>query len=401
MGSLVGAAMIGGAGKGLQRTAESMRETRMQDDDQAHQLQVQRQRDKAARIAATTRSTHEIGMADAQYRRDIGMADSKNKLDLAAADLFNERELAAASLRYGQDVSLLETDIDFKAWKVNADNESDEFQTMFGKFLQASSGAAGTSGSAGDWKVDYVQELTPDGLVTTMKSSHPSGITMEQVGDKMLYVGNPELRDEGLAPFDDPNLQAQVEKTLWDELAKGNDTGQRFLKQYKYLPHWYMVKKFEADNTNQLGQFWEYFNRNRGLPGMSMEGRALPMGVREKQEGRATTYGTAEGESVTPVTQEEEAAALQGGENLKPTAAPIERKPFVRPELLDIPNMQTIPGGAIYRGAAATKEFVGEGVDVAAGLGSKGLEGINVAGRAVSDLFRGPQRVEVPEETEQ
>ena len=304
MGSLAWAGVIGGAGTGLREHVKGRRAPRMQDDEQAHQVQIQIQRDKAAEDRASAREDFDVSQADVQQERDVGMADVKQERDVGLADVRFERDVDMAETLYEREAGLQERDLTYKAWQTIRDNESDEFQAMFRNWSATHGGGAGSKGSAGEWDIEILPTFDETGPGTRMISKHPSGISMEQVGDKMVHTANPELRAEGLSEFEDPEMQVQEERKLWNELDKGNDTGQEFLKEYKYLPHWYMVKKFEKDNANQMGGFWGFFNRNRAadLPDF-MKGRLLPRSTQEVEGGQSGGRGgagTGAGAGATP-----------------------------------------------------------------------------------------------------
>ena len=286
MGSLALAGAIGGAGSGLREHVKGRRETRMQDDEQAHEVQLQIQRDKASETRATSRETFETGAADIRQEREVGLADVRFGRDVGLADTRYERDVNLAETEYKREAGLQERDLSYKAWETIRDNESEEFRAMFRTWSASHGSGAGSKGSAGDWDIEILPTFDETGPGTRMLSKHPSGISMEQIGERMVYVSDQELRAEGLAEFEDPLMQEAEERTLWNELEKGNDTGQEFLKEYKYLPHWYMVKKYETDNSNAMGGFWEFFNRNRqaGLPDF-MGGRGLPRTTRELEAG--------------------------------------------------------------------------------------------------------------------
>ena len=95
MGSLALAGAIGGAGQGIQRHAAGKRETALQDDEQAHQLQLQNQRDKAAETRATSRETF-----------DVGLAKTRSDFEVRQSETESREKIEAAKLRYGQDESL-------------------------------------------------------------------------------------------------------------------------------------------------------------------------------------------------------------------------------------------------------------------------------------------------------
>jgi hypothetical protein len=365
MGSLTLAGIIGGAGEGLQRSAESDRLTRMQDDEQVHQLQVQRQRDKAARNMAQTRSDFEVGMADAQFRRDIGMADSKNKRDLAAADLFNEQQLGAAELRYGQDVSLQSGELRSLEARTDATNESKEFIAALGQFDRLyGSGSGRTRGKVGEWTVDLTSTLNDDGSFSRKaEATHPAGMAMELVGDRMVYTNDDALREKGLAEFADPQQQAYLENMLLSELKAGNDEGQEFLTEQKYWPLSYLWAKFERDNKEQLIDFWKFYKESGG-------GRVDLTGQRGVRSTRARLLDEEAGIIGAPVTAEEQAEALKGDVDLGTTvpvdqrlpeeevtvpeaavpAAPVEE--VTVPEAAAPTGTPTLhPGGALARGA--------------------------------------------------
>jgi hypothetical protein len=364
MGSLVLAGVIGGAGEGLQRSAESDRLTRMQDDEQSHQLQVQRQKDKAARIAATTRSGHEIGMADAQFRRDIGMADSKNKRDLAAADLFNEQALEAAELRIGQEQGLQGAELRSLEARTDATNESKEFIAALGQFDRLyGSGSGKTRGKVGDWDVELTSTLNDDGtFARKAEATHPSGMAMELVGDRMVYVNDDALREKGLAEWADPQQQAYLENMLLSELKAGNDEGQEFLTEQKYWPLSYLWAKFEKDNKEQLIDFWKFYKESGGGR-VNLEG----------QYGARSTQGRILGEEVPiiRITSEEQTEALKGDVDLGATV-PVDQQlpeeemtvpeaaapaaPAAPAEEVTVPEAAAgtptlHPGGALARGA--------------------------------------------------
>jgi hypothetical protein len=281
MGSLAWAGVIGGAGEGLQRHVEGRRETRMQDDEQAHQVQLQNMRDKAAELRAMNREEFEVDQATVRSEHEIGLATTRST--------FESGESKAQRLFEGEE-SLEQRK--HEAFQGSRERESREFIAMVQKLgpIGGAGGGLGTRGKAGDWDVTIQPgtNLETGDPQPSMIATHPSGTALELVGDRLVHVADPDLRAEGLRKWENPKVQEAEEAKLYNDLIRGEDTGQEFLRTYKYLPHSYMTEKFKQDAEGIGGQLWNYFLGRRagrqGLPG-EYEGTRLPRSTGDVEAG--------------------------------------------------------------------------------------------------------------------
>jgi hypothetical protein len=157
---------------------------------------------------------------------------------------------------------------DFLGWKTNVDNESNEWQAMMGGYIRAmGTGAKGTKGKAGDWDVEFAEQMDPETGVfsTKMLASHPNGTSVQQIGNRMVDSDQTdEERTLSLKEWADPNAQAAAE--------------------FK-LNAWYFRMKYEQDNKSTLEGLSQFMQRSRP----SYQGPNPPRSTPERmQEDRNT-----------------------------------------------------------------------------------------------------------------
>ena len=306
MGSLLEGAAVG-IGINTERTANQRDITEREDLQRQHDIRLEGLRNKNAMDAATQSNIWDVDAATAQDTRAVSAASE-------LARTTSERDAS----RYTHESEMEGNKNALEIWKTNADNESDEWVAAYRAWSTARSGAKGTNRKANSWDVSFQEVPDPDNpgmYIQAMVASHPNGTSVQQVGNRMIeHTQDGPERDHALKPWKDAAKGHEAEMALLKSVADGNDQSEAFLNDFGYLPTSYYRAAFAVSDDADLQEFNESFNRDRGGPAFPYPGK-MPHSTRDKIEG--TTPG--DGGGKTPVTQEEEAAALAGGTNLDPT----------------------------------------------------------------------------------
>lgn len=386
MGSLALAGAIGGAGEGLQRHVAGRRETRLQDDEQAHQIQLQLQRDKAAETRATSREGFEVSQATV-----------RSDFEVEQSEIASKERIGAAKLRYDQDLGLQTAELGSMEHRNWLDNETKIDVAL----IQAGSRSGGFGGGAGKfsahgWDVNFTSEpiLNEDGSTSVLdrvfayRPNDPNVWLMD--GNMMIRTGTPP---EDVKPIKDPEKRRFVEDTL---IAEGlGDTNQEddFILQYGYLPVRYM-SEMTLDDDEDLAA---WVTDRRGSYPYYSEAVQKRLGVKSDPWARPGAGGGGAGVSITRPGSRGDRARREitvPGERLEEIEVPdIARRPVSPPEM-----RMTKEAGIVRQGAQAVGDVVGEGVDLAAEGGRAVTGAITRGARAVSDLFAPAQYEEVPPE---
>jgi hypothetical protein len=278
MGSLMVAGAIEGLGGGMKENVVNRVEDRRRDEDKAHDMQVENMRQQFQR-----------GMAkDEQTFRSSECAQTR-EFESEQAEALREFTAGESEEQRKHETSLEAGKYDFLGWKTNVDNESNEWQAMMGGYIRAmGTGAKGTKGKAGDWDVEFAEQMDPETGVfsTKMLASHPNGTSVQQIGNRMVDSDQTdEERTLSLKEWADPNAQAAAEFKLKNDLESGNDSAEQFRAKFKYLPAWYFRMKYEQDNKSTLEGLSQFMQRSRP----SYQGPNPPRSTPERmQEDRNT-----------------------------------------------------------------------------------------------------------------
>ena len=385
MGSLALAGAIGGAGEGIQRHVAGRRETALQDDEQAHQVQLQTQRDKAAETRATSREGFEVSQAGVLSEHQLGMAETESK-----------ERIGAAKLRYEQDLGLQTAELGSLEHRNWLDNETkiDVALINAGSRQGGFGGGAGNYGSHG-WKVNFAADpvLNEDGStsmverVSAYRPNDPNVWLMD--GNMMIRTGTPP---EDVKPIQDPEKRRFVEDTLIAEGLGDTNMEDDFIFQYGYLPVRYMSELTLDDNPDLAA----WVSDRRGSYPYYSGAVQKRLGIKSDPWARPGAGGGA-GVSITRPGSRGDRADREitvPGERVEEIEVPdIARRP-VRP-----PEMRMVkPAGIVRQRAQEVGEVVGEGVDLAVEGGRAVGGAITRGARAVSDLFAPAEYEEVPPE---
>lgn len=386
MGSLALAGAIGGAGEGIQRHVAGRRETALQDDEQAHQIQLQTQRDKAAETRATSREGFEVSQAGVLSEHQLGMAETESK-----------ERIGAAKLRYEQDLGLQTTELGSLEHRNWLDNETKIDVAL----IQAGSRSGGFGGGAGKysahgWDVNFTsdQVLNEDGStsvrdrVFAYRPNDPNVWLMD--GNMMIRTGTPP---EDVKPIQDPEKRRFVEDTLIAEGLGDTNMEDDFIFQYGYLPVRYM-SEMTLDDDEDLAA---WVTDRRGSYPFYSEAVQKRLGVKSDPWARPGAGGGGAGISITRPGSRGDRTDRQitvPGERVEEIEVPdIARRPVRPPEMRMVKE-----AGVIRQGAQAVGDVVGEGVDIAAEGGRRVTGAITRGARAFSDLFAPAEYEEVPPE---
>lgn len=383
MGSLALAGAIGGAGQGIQRHVAGRRETRMQDDEQAHEVQLQTQRDKAAETRATSREEF-----------DVGLASTRSDFEVSQSEIESKETIAAAKLRYEQDESLQTAELaslEHRNWLSN-ETEIDKALITAGS-KSGGFGAGSGQYSAHGWDITFGEPtMSEDGVlrpgpVWAYRGSDPN--VWEMRGNMMIRTGTPE---QDVKPIKDPGKRRFVEDTFIKDGMGDTNQEDDFINTYGYLPVRFMTE-MTLDANEDLATW--VMDRRSSYPYYSGAVQKR-LGIESDPWARPGAGGS--GVSIT-----------RPGSRGRPRAPREVTVPEAQLEEIDTshiskrpvrpPEMRMIKeAGPIRQGAQAVGDVVEGGVDLATGLarGAGGL--ISQGAEAVSDLFAPAQYEEVPEE---
>jgi hypothetical protein len=383
MGSLALAGAIGGAGEGMQRHAAGERETRLQDDEQAHQLQLQLQRDKAAETRATSREEF-----------DVGMATTRSEYETGQSEIASREAIEAAKLRYTQDESLQTAELASLEHRNWLDNETEIDKALIVAGAKGGGFGAGAGQySAHGWDVTFGDPtMGPDGVlqpgpVWAYRGNDPNVWMMD--GNMMIRAGT---KPEDIKPIKDPDKRRFVEDTFIKDGMGDTNQEDDFIFTYGYLPVRYMTE-MTLDANEDLATW--VMDRRGSYPYYS-EAVQKRLGVKSDPWARPGAGGGAGISYTRPGSRGDRAErkVTVPGEKLEEIEVPdIARRPVSPPEM-----RMTQEAGPIYRGAQATAELGAAGLDLAT-EGAKAVGGAITRGsRAVSGLFAPAQYEEVPPE---
>jgi len=237
MGSLTAAGIAGGIGGGLKNIATSKAATRMQDDQQAHDLQVQNQRDTAARNRATTLSEHQLGMAKTRGEHELGMAETESEASLKAADLLYGRQQGMQEKLLGSQEKRAGAEMESLEKRATQTNQTRIDVAMIQAYTaQTKSGRVSVDGW--DIKTSDEQVMDPDSpsgfsIIPIIRASY-QGKTWRQVEDKMFAAGGSTTPKTTFPSID---AQREVENALYS----GEVDSQTFNDVHGYLPTDYVT----------------------------------------------------------------------------------------------------------------------------------------------------------------
>jgi hypothetical protein len=386
MGSLALAGAIGGAGEGLQRHVAGRRETRLQDDEQAHQIQLQLQRDKAAETRATSREGFEVSQATVRSEFEVGQSE-----------IASQERLGAAKLRYDQDLGLQTAELGSLEHRSWLDNETKIDVAL----IQAGSRSGGFGGGAGKysahgWDVNFTSDavLNDDGStsivdrVFSYRANDPNIWLMD--GNMMIRTGTAA---GDIKPIEDPEKRRFVEDTLIADHLGDTNAEDDFISEYGYLPVRYFSELTLDDNEDLAAWVTDRRGSYPYYSGAVQE----RLGIKSDPWARPGAGGGGAGISITrPGTRGDRARReiTVPGERVEEIEVPdIARRPVSPPEM-----RMTKEAGVIRQGAQAVGDVLGEGVDIAAGAGRQVTGAISRGARAFSDLFAPAEYEEVPPE---
>ncbi len=383
MGSLALAGAIGGAGQGIQRHAAGKRETALQDDEQAHQLQLQNQRDKAAETRATSRETF-----------DVGLAKTRSDFEVRQSETESREKIEAAKLRYGQDESLQTAELASLEHRNWLDNETKIDTALISAGSKTGGFGAGAGRySAHGWDITFGEPtMGQDGVlqpgpVWAHRGDDPNVWQMD--GNMMIRAGT---RPEDVKPIKDPAKRRFVEDTFIKDGMGDTNQEDDFILTYGYLPVRYMTEMtFDANEDlatwvmDRRGSYPYYSEAVQKRLGIESDPWARP------GAGAGGVSFTRPGSRGRPRAPRE--VTVPEAEIVEPEAEVTPGPPQ------RIPQTRIVkPGGPVYQGAQAVGDVLGEGLDVAVGTARTVGGALSRANTAFADLFRGPVREEIPEE---
>jgi hypothetical protein len=208
-------------GEGFQENAANKREDKDRADTRAHQLQLEKQRQK-----------FETGLIDRRMSAD----DKRAQRTIEANRILQGDQQAFTT-------GLEQNRQGFEMEKTQLQEASDMWQTAMGLYAKSKS-TTSMSGSGWDIKFEEKDTLDPEtGQMVTRRSANifREGMEpMELKDGQLLRVGQTEMPE--------PFVSEDMKKRAEGDLANGDLTPEEFQQRFKYLPADYVFDKVSSDD---------------------------------------------------------------------------------------------------------------------------------------------------------